>query len=65
MLVPLKFEAIALVVVQAKLALVGAPNNAKSKMAGKITREIRYRESRVRNRSLSRVLSLIDVWMKF
>ncbi len=47
MLVPLKFEAIALVVVQAAVALVGTLNRAKSKMVGKITSEMRYRESNV------------------
>lgn len=54
-LVPLKSDAIALVVVQATEAFAGTLNNARSKIVGKITSEIRYRVSKLgtfRNASL-------------
>jgi hypothetical protein len=56
MLVPLKFDAIELVVVQAAVALVGTANNAKSKIVGKITSETRYRASKMGN--------LLECWKR-
>ena len=63
-LVPLKFEAIALVVVQATLARAGRLNNAKSKIVGKMTSETRYRESNVGNllQCLPSTLLRVRLW---
>ena len=64
MLVPLKSDAIVLVVVQATEAFAGTLNNANSKIVGMITSEIWYRVSKLgtfRNASLRPLKGLLIV----
>ena len=61
MLVPLKSDTIALVVVQATLAFVGTLNNAKSKIVGKTTSEIRYREPKVKDLCKRLATTLLNI----